>query len=82
MKLHEVVGNVGCTGTPVDTEHLLRFHASHPKEVHVPRLASFALHVLVAHTLRRRVVCLDGCLALRIRLLDIARQVKSLLSYY
>ena len=64
MVFRELVGQVGSTGTPVDTEHLLRFLASHPKEAHVPRLASFALHVLVAYTFRCRVVRLDGCLIL------------------
>ena len=66
----EVVGQVGGTGTPVDTEHLLRFLASHPKEAHVPRLASFAQHILVADTVRCGVVCLDGCLSLRMTRLD------------
>ena len=70
MVFREVVGQVGGTGTPVDTEHLLRFLASYPKEAHVPILASFALHVLVADTVHCRVVCLDGCLSLRMAHLD------------
>ena len=48
----ELVGQVGGPGTPVDTEMFLRFFAPHPKEAHVPRLASFALHVLVAYAFR------------------------------
>ena len=63
--LCEVVGQVGGAGAPVDAEHLLRFLASHPKEAHVPRLASFALHVLVADAVRCGVVCLERCLSLR-----------------
>ena len=57
--LREVVGQVGGTGALVDTEHLLRFLASYPKEAYVPRLAFFALHVLVADTVRCRVVYLS-----------------------
>ena len=68
--LREVVGQVGSTGAPVNTENLLRFLASHPKEAHVPRLASFALHVAVADTVCCRVVCLDGCLSLRMTHID------------
>ena len=66
----EVVGQVGDTGAPVDTEHLLRFLPSHPKEAHVPRLASFALRVPVADTVHCIVVCLDGCLSLWMTHLD------------
>ena len=66
----EVVGQVGGTGAPVNTEHLLRFLASHPKEAHVPRLSSFALYVLVADAVRCGVVCLDGCLSLRMAQLN------------
>ena len=50
---------------PVYAEHLLRFFTSHPIKVHVPRLASFALHGIVTYTMRSGVVRLDGCLPLR-----------------
>ena len=68
--LREVVSQVGSAGAPIDTEHLLRFLASYPKEAHVPRLASFALHVVVADAVRCGVVYLDGCLSLRMAHLD------------
>ena len=68
--LREVVDQVGDTGASLDTEHLLRFPASHPKEAYVPRLASFALHIVVADAVRCGVVCLDRCLSLRVAHLD------------
>ena len=68
--LCEVVGQVGGTGAPVDTEHILRFLTFHPKETHIPRLTSFTLDVLVADTARCGVVCMDGCLSLRMTHLD------------
>ena len=42
-----VVRQVSSSWAPVHAEHLLGFLASHPKEAHVPRLASLALHVFV-----------------------------------
>ena len=70
MMIREVVGQVGCTGAPVDTKHLLRFLASHPQEAHVPRLASFAFHFVVPYTVRCGFIRLDWCLPLRMAYLD------------
>ena len=66
----EIISEVSGSGLPKDTEDFSSFFASHPIEAHVPRLTSFALHVLVADTVRCGVVCLDGCLPLRMANLD------------
>ena len=60
-----VVPEVSTSWASVHAEHLLEFLASHPKEAHVTRLASPALHVFVTYTVRSVVVGLDGYLALR-----------------
>ena len=65
MVLGEVVCQVSSSWAPVHAEHLLGLLASHPKEAHVPKLASPALHVFVTYTVRSVVVGLDGYLALR-----------------
>ena len=61
----EIVSEVSGSGSPKDTEIVLRFFASHPIEAHVPRLASLALHVIITYTMRSGVVRLGGYLALR-----------------
>ena len=47
----EIIGEVSCSGSPKNVEHFLRFVASHPIEAHVPRLASLALHVIIANAM-------------------------------
>ena len=63
--LGEVVCQVSSSWAPGHAQHLLRFLASHPKEAHVPRVVSVALHVIVTYTMHSGGVRLDGCLALR-----------------
>ena len=70
MVLGLVVAKVSCTWAPVHAEHLLGFSTSETEKAHVPRLASLALHVIVANTVRCGVVSLDVCLALRVAHLD------------
>ena len=48
MMFREIISEVSGSGSPKDTEHFLRFFASHPIKAHVPRLASLALHVIIA----------------------------------
>ena len=65
MVFREMIGEFSGSWSPVYAEHFLRFFTSHPIKAHVPRLASLALHVIVAYTMRSGVVSLDICLSLR-----------------
>ena len=65
-----VVRQVSSSWVPVQAEHLQGFFTSGPEEAHVPRLASLALHVFVAHTVGCGVVGLDGCFSLKVAHLD------------